>query len=146
MRYYGYSEFLKDINTLSSQIKSFDPDAILAVARGGVTIGHFLAESLNLRSFYTINSIHYDDEKKLDYIKLFNIPNLHDYKKVLIVDDIVDSGDTLFEIVKIMNINYPTIDFKTTAIFQKKSAKHTADFWAQEANDWIEFFWSKDLK
>lgn len=42
MVFYGYEEFLVDVNKLSKDIKkSFNPDAILAIARGGMTLGHF---------------------------------------------------------------------------------------------------------
>jgi len=142
MIYYKYETFIEDIENLSEQIRYFKPDIILAIARGGVTIGHFLAENLKLRDLYTLNSIHYDDTKKLDTIEIFNIPNLPPGKKVLIVDDIVDSGESMHEIIKILKEKYPKTTFKTAAIFYKKDAIFKPDYMVKHADDWIEFFWT----
>jgi xanthine phosphoribosyltransferase len=142
MYYYKYEEFTKDVDTFFTKSKEYNPDVILAVARGGVTFGHFLAEKFKIRDLYTLNSIHYDDQKKLDTIDIFNIPYLKPKSRVLIVDDIVDSGDSMYEILKLLKEKYPDTEFKTGSIFYKKSAKFDPDFKLKEAHDWIEFFWS----
>ncbi|HIP60407.1 MAG TPA: phosphoribosyltransferase [Campylobacterales bacterium] len=143
MYYYKYEEFIDDVEFFYNSAKSYDPDIILAVARGGVTIGHFLAEKFKIRALYTLNSIHYDDTKKLDLVKVFNIPKLPAHKKVLVVDDIVDSGESFKEIMAQLENKYPKTIFKTGVIFYKKDAIFTADFNVREAHDWIEFFWTK---
>ena len=143
--YYGYDEFLKDTKKLSAQIKPYNPDTLLAVARGGVTLGHFLASSLDNRRLFTINSIHYDDTKKLDTFDIFNIPNLNDAKKVVIIDDIVDSGETMQEIIKVLKNKYPLCEFKIATIFYKPTALIKADFKVKEAKEWIDFFWEIDI-
>ncbi len=143
MYYYKYEEFVDDIEFLYQCTKSYNPDIILAVARGGVTIGHFLAEKFRIRTLYTLNSIHYDDTKKLDHVKVFNIPHLPQNRRVLVVDDIVDSGESLHEIMEQLQKLYPKTIFKTGVIFYKKKAIFTADFNVKEAHDWIEFFWTK---
>lgn len=146
MRYYGYEEFLTDMKGLVKQAKGYDPDAIIAVARGGLSIAQMLAEGLDLRSVFSINSIHYEGEQKLDYIKVYNVPDLGEAKKVLVVDDIVDSGDTMREVMRVLREQYPDIDFKVLALFQKESARFRADFWSRESNEWIDFFWVGDIK
>jgi xanthine phosphoribosyltransferase len=143
MYYYIYEEFTKDVELLYQKAKSYEPDIILAVARGGVTLGHFLAERFNLRDLYTINSIHYDDKKKLNSVKIFNIPDILPHKKVLVVDEIIDSGESMTEILKTLKEKFPTVTFKTAVIFYKKEGKITPDFRCNETNEWIEFFWSK---
>lgn len=143
--YYGYDEFLRDTLNLSKQIKTYDPDTLLAVARGGVTLGHFLSSALDIRRLFTINSIHYDDTKKLDTFDIFNIPNLKDAKKVVIIDDIVDSGETMTQIKSILQDKYPDVEFKIGTIFYKPTAVIQADFKVKEAKAWIEFFWEIDV-
>ncbi len=140
---YKYEEFEDDILVLSNQISKFNPDIIIAIARGGLTLGHFLAERLGIRDLYTLNSIHYDDKSKLDTIKIFNIPLIAENSKVLIVDDIVDSGDTMVEVMALLKKKYPKSQFKCATIFYKKDALYRPDFKSKEANEWIEFFWSK---
>lgn len=146
MVYYGYDEFIKDMRILLKSAKEYEPDAIIAVARGGLAIGQFLAEGLNLRSLYTINSIHYDAETKLDFIKVYNTPDLRGAEKVLVVDDIVDSGDTMKEIVRILKEKNPGSDFKVMTLFQKESADFKADYWVKTTDEWMDFFWVSDIK
>ena len=98
MRYYSYDEFKVDVNKLAKEIKPYKPDVILAVARGGMTLGHFPSEALEMRDLYSINSIHYEETRKLDTINIFNIPDLSRAKRVVLVDDIIDSGETMIEI------------------------------------------------
>ncbi len=129
-----------DVNTLAKEIKGYKPDVILAIARGGMTFGHFLAEALDMRDLYSLNSIHYDEIKKLDYIKIFNIPDLSQKRKVLIVDDIVDSGETVAEVKKILLGRFPHLKLKIASIFYKEKALLRPDFTAKEATEWIEFF------
>lgn len=141
MKFYSYEEFKTDVNLLAHEIKPYNPDVILAVARGGMTLGHFLAEALEMRDLYSINSIHYEETRKLDTIDIFNMPDLSRAKKVVIVDDIIDSGETMIEIKKVIIAKYPQIDIKVASVFYKDKALLHPDFKAREATEWIEFFW-----
>jgi len=143
-RYYPYADFLADTKVLTQKIE-WEFDAIIAIARGGLSLAQLLGEYYDLRAVYSINTIGYDDTRKLDSVKVFNLPQLQDAKSVLIVDDIVDSGDTLIEVLKVLNEAYPQVIFKTASLFYKKSAKTAPDWYVQEAKIWIEFFWSEDL-
>lgn len=143
--YYPYQEFKEDLKTLTQKIdKPFD--TILGVARGGLSMAQMLGEYYNLREVYAINTIGYEDTQKKESVEVFNIPNLKNAKKVLIVDDIVDSGDTLIEVLKELNKKYPQITFYTASIFYKKSAKIRPNWFVKEPKGWIDFFWSEDLK
>jgi len=143
--YYGYDEFLKDSKTLLKQILSYDPDALVAVARGGMALGQLIGEAMNTREVYTVNSIMYDGQKKLDHCKVFNIPNLENRKKVVLIDDIVDSGESMQYIIKKLQTNYPACEFKVATLFYKSTAMLQPDFSVKEATNWIEFFWEVDL-
>ena len=142
--YYPYEDFLADTKVLTQKIE-WEFDAIIAIARGGLSLAQLLGEYYDLRAVYSINTIGYDDTRKLDSVKVFNLPQLQDAKSVLIVDDIVDSGDTLIEVLKVLSEAYPQVTFKTASLFYKKSAKIAPDWHVQEAKTWIEFFWSEDL-
>ena len=139
--YYSYREFLDDVAALSKDVINYNPDTILAVARGGLTFGHFISLSLNNRRLFTLNSIHYNNTEKLDSIEIFNIPDLSSSKKILIVDDIADSGDTLNEILTILKNRYPECQYKTATLFYKSTSLIIPDYRAKEAKEWIDFFW-----
>jgi len=142
--YYPYQELVYDLKNLIKMIDQ-EFDVILPIARGGLTIGQMLGEYYNIREVYAINTIGYNDTEKLDEVTVFNIPNLQMTKRVLIVDDIVDSGDTLTSVLKVLEAKYPTIEFFTASIFYKPTASIEPTWWIKEPNAWIEFFWSDDL-
>lgn len=110
--YYSYEICKKDTQKLVDISKSFQADAFLSIARGGLTLSHLMAQAMNQRNIFTINSISYDRKNQKDSIDIFNIPDLKSYKKVLIIDDIVDSGKTMIEIFKILNEKFPNTEFK----------------------------------
>lgn len=144
MIYYGYEEFSKDAKNLARLVKdSYAPDAFVPVVRGGLTLGHFITVALGSRNLFPINSIHYNDTQKLDTIDVFNIPNLNGYKRILLIDDIIDSGESMVEILRVLKEKFPHAQFKVATLFYKKHALLKPDFSVKEANDWIEFFWEK---
>ena len=139
MKDYTYDNFRDDLQKLNIP----KPDAILAIARGGLTLAHHLAEIFDIREVFTINAVSYEKTQKKETIDIFNIPNLHSYKNILIVDDISDSGETFKKVLKILKEKYKNLNFKTLAIFYKPSSKFKPDFYFQETNEWIRFFWEK---
>lgn len=142
MIFYSYDEFAIDAKKMAKQIKDeFDPEVILAVARGGLTLGHSLAVALENRNLFTINSIHYEDTNKLDTIQIFNVPDLSKYTKILLVDDIIDSGESMVEIKRELLKRYPNLDIKIATVFYKEKALLLPEFKVKEAHDWVEFFW-----
>lgn len=143
--YYPYTEFRDDLKSLIKQIDE-EFDAIVAIARGGLGMALMLGEYYNIREVYAINTIGYNKTEKLEDVKVFNIPNLNNLTRVLIVDDIIDSGDTLVEVLGVLNQHYPNITFLSASIFYKPTASIEPTWWVKEAKNWIEFFWSEDLK
>jgi len=144
MLYYSYEQFVNDIKTLVRLTREYDPDTIIAIARGGWTLGHAYASATNNRQLMSINSILYEGDQKGKQCEVFNIPELSKAKKVLLMDDIVDSGETLKEVLFYLKKHFPDIKFKTASIYYKKTALIQPDFTLYETNEWIEFFWEKD--
>jgi len=143
--YYPYQEFKEDLKTLTQKIDQ-PFDAILGIARGGLAMAQMLGEYYDLREVYAVNTIGYDDTEKNESVEVFNLPDLKSAKQVLIVDDIVDSGDTLVEVLAILNEKYPSVTFSSASLFYKKTAKITPTWYVKEPKGWIDFFWSVDLK
>ncbi len=143
--YYPYDEFREDLKVLIQKIdQTFD--VLMPISRGGLCMGQMLGEFYDIREVYAINTIGYEDTQKLDKVKVFNVPELQENQKVLIVDDIVDSGDTLLEVLKVLEAKYPKVTFLTASIFYKPTATIKPTWYIKEPKGWIEFFWSEDLK
>jgi xanthine phosphoribosyltransferase len=119
------------------------PDAIVSIIRGGMTLAHHLSEIFNIKDVFTINASSYDKKLKLSKPKVYNIPNLKNYKNILIVDDISDSGETFLEVLKKLKEKYPDKIFKTISIFYKPTSKFKPDYYFHETTEWVEFFWEK---
>jgi len=144
--YYSYDLFKEDTQKLVDKCRDYEPDILLAVARGGLTLSHLMAQAMDMRNLYTLNSIHYEGELKLDTFNIFNIPDVSHAKRVLVIDDIVDSGETMQEILKILGEKFPNVEFKLATLFYKKTAVLQPDYTVREANEWIDFFWEVDVK
>jgi uncharacterized protein len=113
-------------------------DVIVAVARGGLTISHILSDTLGLPiTSFTVSS--YRDLKQQENLKVtFKIGNKLENKKILLVDDISDTGTTF-----IRGINYlhelGATEIKTAALFTKPWTKFVPDYYVEEVDKWIIF-------
>jgi len=145
-QYYSYEAFIQDTKNLIQNCTSFKPEAIVAIARGGLTLAHCMAEGLNLRDVQSVKTQLYDGEKKREELSLVVKCNFGDKKRVLVVDDISDTGETLEAVMSNLQSTFKDIDFKSATLFYKKTSLYEPDFWINEANNWIEFFWEKDFE
>ncbi len=146
MKYYSYDNFKTDTNKLLLEIDEFKAEALVGIARGGLTLSHAIAEGLNIRNVQTLSTELYDKTKKRDKFYINEECKFEDLKRVLVVDDISDSGETLKAIMELLNSKHPEVEFKTATLFYKKTSTYEPDFWVNEADEWIDFFWERDFK
>lgn len=146
MKYYPYDNFKTDTNKLLLEVKEFQPEVLIGIARGGLTLSHAIAEGLNIRNIQTLSTELYDTTKKRDALSIKGFCEFGDAKRVLVVDDIADSGETLKAIMEMLHTRHPKVEFKTATLFYKKTSVYEPDFWINEADDWIDFFWERDFK
>jgi xanthine phosphoribosyltransferase len=145
MIYYDYKRFCTDIQSLSEQCEPFQADTIIAVARGGMTLAHALAMSLDIRNLHSIRVESYDGEFQREEVRILSQCDLTGSRQVLIVDDIVDSGRTLVALLPMLRLQNPSCEFKVATLFTKPTALIQPDFFLHEATDWIDFFWERDF-
>jgi xanthine phosphoribosyltransferase len=136
--------FKNDTKELILQAKDFDAEVVIGIARGGVTVAQMVAYGLNIRDLQTVRCELYDDDVQRDTIKIIENLVIENYHKILIVDDIVDSGKTLQKLLEHLKNKYHDKTFKTATLFYKPTSVVHADYKVQEAKEWIEFFWEKD--
>jgi len=145
MKYYSYDEFRKDTKQLLESVKPLQVDMVLGIARGGLTLAHALSEGLELRNVQTLRTELYDEQIKRKQITIYSTCSFKNIKKVLVVDDIADSGDTLKAVMEELILQNPSVEFVSATLFYKKTSVYEPTFWVQEADEWIEFFWEKDF-
>ncbi len=146
MKYYTYEEFTQDTRNLIAQVQKFEAQAIVGIARGGLTLAHAMAEGLALREVQTLRTELYDGEQKRKKISVFDTLVFTNVQRVLVVDDIADSGETLAVVMQHLSEKYPQTLFQSATLFYKKSSLYKPHFWINEAEEWIDFFWERDFK
>jgi len=145
MIYYGYDQFKNDIPRLGAVCESFKPDTIVAVARGGMTLAHALCMHLDVRNLQSIRCESYDGDEQRTILTIVGESTFSPSKRILVVDDIVDSGRTLHALLPFLQSSNPDVLFKTASLFTKSTALIQPDFSLYEATDWIDFFWERDF-
>lgn len=146
MKYYAYEAFKNDTNTLIKKVNNYNAQAIVGIARGGLTLAHTMAEGLGIRDVQTLRTEFYDDDTQRDTISLFGRCDFGDMQRVLVVDDIADSGKTLEHIMQYLRDTHPLVEFQSATLFYKKTSVYEPHFWINEAKEWIDFFWESDYK
>ena len=145
MKDYPYENFRNDTNRLIREVKEFNPDAIVGIARGGLTLAHAISEGLDIREVQTLRTELYDKSCKRDFLNIFGECSFKEVNKVLVVDDISDTGETLKVIMKYLADTNTQIEFKSATLFYKKTSVYEPHYWINEADDWINFFWESDF-
>ncbi len=145
MYHYNYTEFKDDTRKLAQLCRPFNADTIVGIARGGLMLSQALGYALNIRNIQTLRAESYDTIHQRSTLNLHVNCSLPTSKKVLIVDDIVDSGKTLEAVLHTLTARYPNILFKSVVLFYKPTACTQSDFQLHEATEWIDFFWERDF-
>ena len=96
-----YEAFGGAVRELAQAIhdSGYEPDWLVAIARGGLMIGGALAYALGHKNIVTVNVEFYTGiDERLDVpVELPPVLNLDDIanRRVLVVDDVADTGETL---------------------------------------------------
>ena len=124
----------------------YEPDWIVAIARGGLLIGGAVAYALSLKNIGVVNVEFYTDvEERLDVPVMLppalNLADLAD-TKLLIVDDVADTGETLKLVV---DTCAPVVDdIRSLVIYEKPRSIISADYVWRYTEQWINFPWSSE--
>ena len=122
----------------------FRPDVILAIARGGLFLAGALGYALTMKNLHVMNVEFYNGVgSTLDMpVMLPPVPEPVDFsaKKVLIADDVADSGRTL-ELVYSFVRDYVD-EARTAVIYEKPRSIIKCDYVWRRTGLWINFPWS----
>ncbi len=135
----SFNYVLRLSKILSRRIKSsgYMPDLIVAIGRGGFVPGRLICDVLLLNDLTSMKIEHYkraadmQPETKIRY----PIPVDISGKKVLIVDDVTDTGDTLSLAVDYVRSLKPA-DVRTAVLQHKTCSRFVPDFYAQKIIKW----------
>ena len=118
----------------------YEPDLLVAISRGGWIPGRVLSDLLENPNIATIKVEHYIDIYKTHAKPEITqpIPIEVKRKRILLVDDIADSGKSL-KLVKEHLAEQGAADVKICALYYKPWSIVTPDFSARKTDAWICF-------
>jgi hypoxanthine phosphoribosyltransferase len=122
----------------------FHPDVIVAIARGGLIVAASLGYALGVKNTWTINVEFYTgvDERLELPIILPPVPELVDLDdaKILIADDVADTGATLALVKDFCASRVSEIRIAT--LYEKSQSTVKCDYVWRRTDQWIVFPWS----
>ncbi len=135
----SWNSVARDTGTLSALIKNagFDPSIIVAIGRGGLVPARILCDYLNIRDLTTIKVEHWGITATPDRKAVIKFPLCADIKgkRVLLVDDTTDTGDTLRLSMEYLKTFDPE-DLKTAVLIHKTASDFVPDFYVKKIVKW----------
>ena len=131
-------------------LKQLGYDTILCVTRGGLIPAGMIAYQLGINKIVNITASSYNGENiqdadvRITKLSKKDLKVLQNAKKVLIVDDIVDTGNTIDAVYAYLfkKIGLPAADFSTFSIVTKDTDYNDFFIYDLTGDDrWITFPW-----
>lgn len=140
--------FGEAIRELAVQVSEsgYEPDIILAIARGGLIPAGTLGYMLSVKNTFTMNVEYYTGvNERLDvpvilppYLDLVDLED----QSFLIVDDVADTGHTL---KMVEGFCRPKVgEVRTAVLYHKPQSVIRPDFVWKQTDRWILFPWSSE--
>ncbi|MEZ0345417.1 MAG: phosphoribosyltransferase [Infirmifilum sp.] len=139
----SWSELYRDTVELSKKIlvSGFIPQKLVVIARGGLVLGRLLSDLLGVKDITIIPVSFYQGigstNEKPVILKEIDDKNLGG-KVVLIVDDIVDTGETLQAVLEYVQRFNPK-ELRSAALYVKPWAKILPDYFVRVVDVWVVF-------
>jgi len=135
----SFNYVLRLSKILSQKIRGsgYVPDIIVAIGRGGYVPGRLISDLLLFNNLISMRIEHYARASEMRPELNIRFPISVDItgKKVLIVDDLTDTGDTLNLAVNYIWSLKPT-DVRTAVLQHKNCSTYVPDFYAQKIIKW----------
>ena len=122
----------------------YEPDMVLAIARGGLLIGGALGYALSVKNVYTMNVEFYTGvDERLEVPRILppapDFVDLHD-ARILIADDVADTGHTLRSVQQFCEGKVAEV--RTAVLYEKSHSVVQCDYVWKRTDLWINFPWS----
>ena len=124
----------------------FRPDAIVAIARGGLTLAGVLGYALDVKMLGSLNVEFYTGVGETLVAPVVLPPTLDQEslagKSILLVDDVADSGRTLSLVLQLLQAGGGEV--RTVCLYAKSHSVQEPDYVWRRTDSWILFPWSSE--
>ena len=120
----------------------FIPDIMIAISRGGFDPARIISDQLNIRKLASLQIIYYSsvNEKMKEPQVLFPLNAQIKGLKVLVVDDVSDSGHSLMAVKKYTEEKGAAV-VKVATLHHKPWSEFKPDYFAEMVDKWILYPW-----
>lgn len=140
LNYLSWSQYGELVTKLADEVVASGErfDLVIGIARGGMPVAMVVADTLGVRvDFLNVKS--YTDVGERTKPKILStITENITGKRVLVVDDLVDGGETMESITEYLLSQRPS-SMKTAVLFTKPWSTFAPDFSLKVVDKWIVF-------
>ena len=142
----GWLEFGDASRDLAHDVlaSGFEPEVVVAIARGGHLLAGSIAYALGVKSCGALNVEFYTGVGERLEAPIVLPPMLDEQsltgKRVLLVDDVSDSGRTLDMVMQLLKAG--GADVRSIVLYTKPGTVHEPDYTWRRTPLWITFPWS----
>ncbi len=120
----------------------YRPDVVIAIARGGFVPARLVCDFLGIENLLSIQSQHWTEAARKGERAIIKFQYTIDLRglRALLIDDIVDTGDSMILAKKFIEENWKPDELRTAALqWISTVAKIKPDFYYIEVKDWVWF-------
>jgi len=128
-------KIVKELKEKYADIMDYE---IVGISRGGLVPAVIISNLLGIRKVFSLGLKTYKEQEK-DNAEIYQIPYLAYNNKILLIDDISDSGESFIIVKKL----YSHKQLVTVSVYMKEKTKFIPDIVGENVdnNTWIVFPW-----
>ncbi|MEV4116781.1 phosphoribosyltransferase family protein [Nonomuraea sp. NPDC049695] len=146
--------FAAGAHLLADHERPHQPDAVVAIARGGIPLGRALARSLNV-PLATITLRHNHDDAPLvqatghvDVVDAAALADIGPGRRILVADDICGTGATFVTVAALLRTRLAPMSVRTVVLCRNAASLDSDDApdsggYLWDTRDWVIFPWNE---
>ncbi|MGV8176712.1 MAG: phosphoribosyltransferase [Candidatus Bilamarchaeaceae archaeon] len=140
----GWEELERICSEVANKAREFHPDAIIGISRGGLVPARLIADELGVHEIAVMRIEFYKSIGKTHDFPRITQPLNADVKgkKVLIVDDVSDTGRSLM-VARDHVKRAGASEIRIATLHMKPGTTFKPDYYSGETGKWIAYPWEK---